>query len=86
MYWTRNKVREGIGASIFWSWESEFWSVSSTLVSHTCILLVSLRYASVQVYKTRESVREGIGPSDGLGLGVKKLTLVSCVLYVVIRY
>jgi len=36
--------------------------------------------------KTRDSVHEGNGPSDGLGLGVKKRTLVSCVLYIVIRY
>jgi hypothetical protein len=36
--------------------------------------------------KTRDNVREGNGPSDGLGLGVKKRTLVSCVLYIVLRY
>ena len=36
--------------------------------------------------ETRDNVRERIGPSDGLGLGVKKRALVSCVLYVVVRY
>ena len=53
----------GLGSPMFEGWKSKLWCVSSTLVGHICLLLV--KYAWVQVGKTHNSVREGIGPSDG---------------------
>ena len=53
----------GLGSPMFEGLKSKLWCVSSTHVGHICVLLV--RYVSVQVWQTRDSVHEGIGPSDG---------------------
>jgi len=60
----------GLGPPMAGGWDSELWSVSCTLISHICILLV--KYISVQVWKHATMFARGFGSlMAGPVLGVK---------------
>jgi len=73
----------GLGPPFSGAGRANFWSVSCTLISHICVL--SIRYASVQVWKHATMFARGLG-TPMAGAWRKRRALVSCVLYVTARY